>query len=75
MGGYANGTPYAASKGRVTSLTYNLAHKLAKIGITVNCVEPGTVETEMINRSQLQKSKIFWTSFHWVGSKQSMKLQ
>ena len=50
MGGYANGIAYAASKGRVKSLTYNLARKLAKIGITVNSVEPGTVETEMIQQ-------------------------
>lgn len=48
MGGYANGAAYAASKGAVISLTYNLARKLAKYGITVNCVAPGTIETKMI---------------------------
>ncbi len=47
MGGYANGAAYAASKGGVISLTYNLARKLAKFGITVNCVAPGTIETAM----------------------------
>lgn len=50
MGGYANGAAYAASKGGVISLTYNLARKLAKFGITVNCVAPGTIETEMIQQ-------------------------
>ena len=50
MGGYANRTAYAASKGGVISLTYNLARKLAKIGITINCVETGTVETEIIQQ-------------------------
>lgn len=48
MGGYANGSAYAASKGGVISLTYNLARRLAKFGITVNCVAPGTIESEMI---------------------------
>jgi 3-oxoacyl-[acyl-carrier protein] reductase len=48
MGGYANGSAYAASKGGIISLTYNLARKLAKFGITVNCVAPGTIESEMI---------------------------
>jgi len=50
MGGYANGAAYAASKGGVLSLTYNLARKLANFGITVNCVAPGTIETEMIKQ-------------------------
>jgi 3-oxoacyl-[acyl-carrier protein] reductase len=48
MGGYANGSAYAASKGGIISLTYHLARRLAKFGITVNCVAPGTIESEMI---------------------------
>jgi len=47
MGGYANGVAYAASKGGVISLTYSLARRLAPNGITVNCVAPGTIESEM----------------------------
>jgi len=50
MGGYANGVAYAASKGGVISMTYALARKLAVDGITVNCVAPGTIESEMLNR-------------------------
>jgi 3-oxoacyl-[acyl-carrier protein] reductase len=57
MGGYANGTAYAASKGGVISLTYNLARKLAKFGITVNCVAPGTVETEMIRQISISEKE------------------
>jgi 3-oxoacyl-[acyl-carrier protein] reductase len=38
---------YAASKGGIISLTKSLAVELAPLGITVNCVAPGWVNTEM----------------------------
>jgi len=47
MGGFANGMSYTASKGGMISLTYGLARKLATFGITVNCVAPGTIESDM----------------------------
>lgn len=47
MGGYENGLAYTASKGGVIALTYGAARRLAGKGITVNCVAPGTIETEM----------------------------
>lgn len=47
MGGYANGISYAASKGGMISITYGLARKLGPFGITVNCVAPGTIESDM----------------------------
>ena len=50
MGGYANGMSYTASKGGMISLTYGLARKLAPFGITVNCVAPGTIESDMSRR-------------------------
>ncbi len=40
-------THYAAAKGAVISFTRALAHEVAHIGITVNCIAPGTVLTEM----------------------------
>ncbi|SMH27723.1 SDR family NAD(P)-dependent oxidoreductase [Mesorhizobium australicum] len=47
-GGVLTGPAYAASKGAVESLTKSLAIELAPRGITVNCVAPGAVETDMI---------------------------
>lgn len=49
MGGFENGLAYTASKGGVISLTYGLARRLAEMGITVNCVAPGTIESGMSN--------------------------
>jgi 3-oxoacyl-[acyl-carrier protein] reductase len=38
---------YAASKGGLISMTKSLAMELAPLGITVNCVAPGWVRTDM----------------------------
>ena len=38
---------YSASKAGVRGLTMALAKELGPSGITVNCVEPGVIETEM----------------------------
>ena len=47
MGGFETGFAYTASKGGIISMTYAAARKLAPLGITVNCVAPGTIETDM----------------------------
>lgn len=53
-----NGLPqravYSASKGAVLSLTYAMATDHVKEGIRVNCVIPGTVETQFVEK-MLQK--------------------
>ncbi len=48
MGGFESSVSYAASKGGVIALTYALASQLAKFGITVNAVCPGTVDTDIL---------------------------
>ncbi|MBM3395885.1 MAG: 3-oxoacyl-ACP reductase FabG [Betaproteobacteria bacterium] len=45
--GNAGQCNYAASKGAVISFTKSLAQEIASRGITVNCVAPGFIETDM----------------------------
>jgi 3-oxoacyl-[acyl-carrier protein] reductase len=45
--GEAYHSHYAATKGALISLTKSLASELASIGIMVNCVAPGWVDTDM----------------------------
>jgi 3-oxoacyl-[acyl-carrier protein] reductase len=47
MGGVAVGAHYAASKAGLVGLSKSLAQMLAADGVTVNCVSPGTVATDM----------------------------
>ncbi|MGE0501696.1 MAG: SDR family NAD(P)-dependent oxidoreductase [Rhizobiaceae bacterium] len=47
-GGGLTGAAYAVSKGGVATLSKALARELAPRRITVNCVEPGGVETPML---------------------------
>lgn len=46
-GGEAAGPAYVASKAGVMGLTRSLAHAGGPLGITVNCVNPGVIETPM----------------------------
>lgn len=47
--GSAGQTNYAAAKGALVSFTKSLAGEVGPYGVTVNCVAPGFVETEMIS--------------------------
>ncbi len=48
--GEAFHSDYAASKGAIISFTKSVAVELAPRGITVNCVAPGWIDTEMVER-------------------------
>ena len=59
MGGFENGMAYSASKGALIALTYGLARRLAPKKITVNCIAPGTIESDMsAKRSEETLSKL-----------------
>src|SRR5437763_13438439 len=45
--GFKNGSAYSASKWGVIGLMKSAAWELGKDGITVNCVEPGLVDTPL----------------------------
>lgn len=55
MGGFENGMAYSASKGGIIALTYGLARKLAPKNITVNCIAPGTIESDMTEQRSPEK--------------------
>ena len=49
-------TNYAASKAGVIAATKSLAVELGKRAITVNCVAPGLIETEMVSPEMLEQA-------------------
>lgn len=51
MLGRKNSSIYAAAKAGLVGFTKSWAIELAPLGITVNCVAPGPIETEMFNRN------------------------
>lgn len=56
---------YAASKGAVIALTKSAAKELAKDGIRVNAVAPGTINTSLLQKTPEEtldkiKSRIYW---------------
>lgn len=51
MGGYLAGAGYAASKAAVIGFTKNAAREVAPLGITVNTIAPGAIETPMYRQA------------------------
>jgi len=47
-GGFSAGPAYVAAKAAVIGITRHLARKVARNGITVNAVAPGTTETDIL---------------------------
>jgi 3-oxoacyl-[acyl-carrier protein] reductase len=57
--GRAGQTNYAASKGGVVSLTKSLAREVAALGILVNAVCPGIIQTELTEKLDEKFKKEF----------------
>lgn len=51
LGGYRSSAAYIASKGSVMALTKAAAREAAALGITVNAVAPGLIDTAMLRQS------------------------
>ena len=49
--------PYAASKAGVVALTRDLAYEVAPLGIRVNAIAPGPIETPMMSNSLSEEQK------------------
>ena len=62
--GVAGGTgraAYGAAKGGVIMLTRVLAVELADVGVTVNALAPGAIETEMVTKMHSAETRINYT--------------
>jgi len=53
--GIAGGAHYTASKGGVIGMTETLAIEWASLGITVNIIAPGAIDTPMVSVAELPK--------------------
>ncbi|HUY69756.1 MAG TPA: SDR family oxidoreductase, partial [Candidatus Tyrphobacter sp.] len=53
--GIIGGAHYAASKGGVIGLTETLAIEWASLGINVNAIMPGAIDTPMVQAAQMPK--------------------
>ena len=53
--GIAGGAHYTASKGGIIGMTETLAVELAPLGINVNAIGPGAIDTPMVQAASLPK--------------------
>lgn len=54
--GIAGGAHYTASKGGVIGMTETLAVEFAPLGITVNAIAPGVIDTPMVSVAQIPEA-------------------
>jgi 3-oxoacyl-[acyl-carrier protein] reductase len=66
----ASGNPgqanYAAAKAGVAGMTRALARELGSRNITVNCIAPGFIETDMTASLSEEQQKACWVRFRWA---------
>ncbi len=48
--GISGQTNYTSAKGAILSFTKSLSKEIARLGITVNCISPGYVDTDMVQQ-------------------------
>jgi len=70
--GFAGTSAYAASKAALVNLTRSMALDHAREGIRVNCVCPGSVDTEMLheawkNYGDIEEARKIWSEKHPLG--------
>ena len=70
--GFKGSAAYAASKAAIVNFTRSVALDHAIEGIRVNCVCPGSVATDMIEKAwqlygNVEEAKILWASKHPMG--------
>ncbi len=56
--GISGGAHYTASKGGVIGMTETLAIEFAPLGINVNAIGPGAIDTPMVSASEMSKEEL-----------------
>jgi 3-oxoacyl-[acyl-carrier protein] reductase len=59
LGATANDTPYCAAKSGVIGLTRAMAVELGRGGVTVNCICPGPIDTDMTRAIPAEDKAVF----------------